>query len=94
MFVSLQCHWMLRGVGEQSDEEEEELYYKNKTAVWSRGLFFGSWRLVKSFTVDSTIKQVLWCTFKDSNKPSIISTNTYNTSTTTRNGNLMFIHFC
>ena len=48
--------WQLRELDE--DNCDEELYVTENTVVWSRGCTESGGRIVKSFTLDTTIQQV------------------------------------
>ncbi|KFM80164.1 Anaphase-promoting complex subunit 1, partial [Stegodyphus mimosarum] len=56
-----QEQWFLK---ESEEEWEEEFYYKGKTVVWSKSNGHGIRRVHKSFTMESTVQQVLWTEFR------------------------------
>ncbi|KAI0221452.1 Anaphase-promoting complex subunit 1 [Lamellibrachia satsuma] len=41
----------------------EELYVCEQTVVWSRGNVDGNGQVLKTFTMDSPVLEVMWCTF-------------------------------
>nr|CAD7262920.1 unnamed protein product [Timema shepardi] len=60
--------WILRGSSDGDTQCEEELFIKDKTAVWSRGAYSGPQSgdcstVLCCYTCETPIKHALWCTF-------------------------------
>ena len=61
-FIVLQKDvWVLREyeADKKEDDCDEELYTTGNTVVWSRGTTEGGGRVIKSFTLDTQIQQVI-----------------------------------
>ena len=53
-----------------ANEQEEEVYLRDNTVVWSRGNGDVYWELVKKFTSEGPVQQVLWFEFDENpNRP-------------------------
>ncbi|XP_064622337.1 anaphase-promoting complex subunit 1-like [Lineus longissimus] len=56
--------WKLQScTGEKCEPCDEELYIKDDTVIWSRGSVGSSRTIIKSFSMDSKIREVMWCSF-------------------------------
>ncbi|KAJ8046075.1 Anaphase-promoting complex subunit 1 [Holothuria leucospilota] len=60
-----QEHWVVRKIPTSgvSSKHNEELYYRDKTVIWTQGCSTAASKLQKSFTTEQSILQALFATF-------------------------------